>query len=294
MTKTYYELRHPEFHHPVLDFIIAASTLCPFEERDITHEARIEYYKLLNGYDQASNLEPLTPSRSLWDLWPIPSVRTELHTSKDPSAPVELALSCAYVALPFLYYELKIALAADHFLPPKSATEEELLPVKPVPPTSAMIPFSSFMKEIPLPFSPGCADAIVKSHIPLMTSASFLRSGTWTGYLYENNPLGSHWPRFQYPMSAVQFQHGVDQDTPDEIQFTTTGKMFTSEGAYHWSGNMDCATGKMDMTALFQNDVWNFPLDWQAVMTSFGIVGSMGNERHGHWMWMWKEEWCQQ
>jgi hypothetical protein len=211
---------------------------------------------------------------------------------KDPDASMYSVLVRAYKAIPFLYYELNIAIANNNFFVPHGAEEEELPATLPAPPTSANIPFSLLMPQVPLPFSPNSSETIITSHIPHMATANFLSSGVWTGYLYTNTPRPSRSPRFQYPMFEVRFETSISEEIPTEVNFTTTGKMFTAKGPFDWSGNIDTITGKMDINARYHDDAWMVPLHWQAVMTPFGIVGSMGGDRHAHWMWMWKEEWC--
>lgn len=201
------------------------------------------------------------------------------------------------MALPFIYCELKKAINSFAFMYPGGSTvqlsEAELPAGIIIPPKTTDIPFLTFVQDLPLPYAPGAELSFATCHLLTMASESFLTSGTWCGYIL----ICGHTrvTRFLYPMSAIKFHTHADPQLPNIIHFTTTGKISTSVAAFSWSGCTDSKTGKLDLNARTDNENDMIPQVWQAVMTAFGVGGSVAGQGLSKgfefWVWLWKEEW---
>ncbi|KAE9373734.1 hypothetical protein N431DRAFT_466006 [Stipitochalara longipes BDJ] len=140
------------------------------------------------------------------------------------------------------------------------------------------IPFREIF-GMPVPFSSTAFSA--SSHLPVMTSASFLQSGEWVGYY--NCTLNLKRARWDPPMKGIRFiadpdagpyawkASGIDNVAP-----------FTLAGSISPNGNV-----------VMRKDYPGFYWNWNVSIAPFGIVGTwgQGNIPHGQ-VWLWKREWC--
>jgi len=145
-------------------------------------------------------------------------------------------------------------------------------------PRPEKIPFGEIL-GIPVPFSSTGFSA--SSHLPVMTSASFLQSGEWVGYYNCSRHLVRG--RWDPPMKGIHFTADPDAG-PHAWKASGIDNIaaFTLTGSIAPNGNV-----------VMRKDYPGFHWDWNASMTPFGIVGTWGrgNIPDGQ-VWLWKRDWC--
>lgn len=196
-----------------------------------------------------------------------------------------LALGTFMIAILHHSLRRRMALAQVHGISPGGDLK---------PPSALNMPFKELHTNISLPFTDRMSHktipriesstCFIKSHLPVMTSSNFLAEGTWVGYYcYVLHMQTVQWDAM---MDRIQFQ--VTADYPDHCTVTTRDRGVDSYGSFIIFGTVLKSTGLVHMTKQYDNGtVWA----WHGIMTSYGIVGSWGDERFGGWFWLWKKEW---
>jgi hypothetical protein len=140
------------------------------------------------------------------------------------------------------------------------------------PPSPYRIPFPGIF-ENPVPFT----NLGLKSHLPVMTSASFLEDAEWVGYYTHN--MDFRYTLFDPPMYGIRF-------TSSSTGFQASG--LDNVGKFTLDGTV-ASGGTVRMRKTYAQGFW---WEWNAQMTPFGIVGTWGrsNAPHGY-VWLWKREW---
>lgn len=288
----------PEALLPFQFCVTACSMFHQNHQRDFDSDLnRMSLYGSLLGYnfEQESRFEL---SRVIANLERFPQSAFP-HEVRDPTIPLTRLLSLAYKALPLIYYELIIAIANNTVYVPTYPTHlpgtQTPFPPQPArppnhyPPTAIQIPFASLI-NMPLPFSSVGGRSFSTAHLPTMTDPSFFSEGTWAGYSLSVLEMDDD-PRtviFDTPLSDMKFQTRASPNDSNIVDIWCEKICDGVLAPFRFRGTLWRDSGRI---ALIQCCVSAYiDITFEAVMTPFGIIGSW---TLGHWLWLWKSEWCE-
>ena len=154
------------------------------------------------------------------------------------------------------------------------------------PPGTSNIPFANMMK-LPLPFQPDARQLLPACHLPIMTSKSFLETGSWEGYYAYSFDRRPDFGRFDPPMRDIVL-HGIGT-TKEDVQ-DLEGEGIDAIGRFRVRGEIWNESGRILACKTYVGSLiyWK----WDACMTPFGIVGTWGRIEWGGWFWLWKTDWA--
>jgi len=229
--------------------------------------------------------------------------------------------SSVYMGLVSFSVELRVAIAKEHIVLEMDRGWPQLegqskrckhRNIWPLPPKAFDIPFRALMRTLPLG-SPAStfANYFNTSHLLPMTSPESIEDGTWDGHictdpmfwslLYAHDRYeGIKDPKrasFSQPIRGMRITVREDHEAvrPGVIVLRTSGHYDFMHESYHFDATLRQSNGVLVLT---QNR--GYTVQWQGLMTPFGIVAAMGDRRYTparqrrqvtSWMWLWKSAW---